>query len=356
MAKTHIQNLSFWKPPKGRGKMLRLDLNENIYAPSDKVIALVQKFGREVLNTYPEYDGLLQKISEYAGISSKNIFLSDGSEHGIETVIRALCQRNKPVAVPSPVFFGFYQVMNIEEVPILPIHFSYEKGKGWSFPYEETKKVLKESQALVLVNPNNPLGVLIPEDIMISLLKECGGLGIPVVIDEAYFEFCGKTLKDLVLQYPNLIIIRTFSKYFGLSGLRLGYVLADESHIQSFMKIRTPWAVNNFAVHAGAVVLDHKDEFKGICANIKDSRKDLYEFFLSSGIETWESFTNFVVIKTSFFGQIKQILEENGILVSDLSRYPHSKGNLSDALRITVPIGKDLSYFKEIFTKILKKM
>jgi len=354
----NLAHLSSWEPPKNRECSLRLDLNENLYAPPDAVLsALKRALRKNILNMYPEYESARKSIAKYAKVPVQKVLITNGSEEAIQLVIRGLFSQGDSVLIPSPTFHLFYHVLGLEGIRILPLFYSYkQQTRAWEFPLDQTLQKLKEVQGVVLVNPNNPLGVPIPQSALIKILQACRDRKLYVIIDEAYYEFYGLSAKNFLATHKNLFIIRTFSKYFGFSGIRLGYILGHENFLTQLRKIQAPWSVNGFSTFAVIEALKHIREFRRTKEASDKAKNDLYSFFVKQKIEVWPTETNFLVIKNKNSQRIKKELSKRNILVGDLSQYPLAKYYLRNALRITIPTGKDLLRFQKAFTETIKSL
>jgi histidinol-phosphate aminotransferase len=253
------------------------------------------------------------------------------------------------VIVPAPTFFVYFSLLGlIGASPKVIVH--KDEQDRFSFPFEATlSAITASSKGLLLCNPNNPLGASIPEEQMIALVEKAHAFGIPVIVDEAYFEFSGSTAARLLDTYGNLIILRSFSKSFGLAGLRLGYVLAHRNIIDELVKLRLPWAVNHFAVHAGLVALKHQKHFKEKIAETVATKELLMNFLEGKGIRCYRSDTNFIIAKFPASKHLVEALKRRGLLVSDVSHYPYSEDLFTDALRITVPSLADFPRVQHVF-------
>ncbi len=192
-------------------------------------------------------------------------------------------------------------------------------------------------KALLLCSPNQSAGPLISEPELIVLIEKATELGIPVVIDEAYYEFGGYTAIPLLKTYDNVIVLRTFSKAFGLAGVRLGYTVAAPSVITEINKLKLPWAVNHFSVYAGETVLMHQDYLKKKTEEIKKLKDKLFDVLTSTGLHCYHTDTNFIIAKTDGHKDLIEKLREAGILVNSVSEYPFSNGILKNGIRISTP-------------------
>jgi histidinol-phosphate aminotransferase len=224
-----------------------------------------------------------------------------------------------------------------------------EENGRYIFPFQETLKSLKAGvKGLILCNPNNPLGNSIPKDEFIELLQKTKKLDIPLIVDEAYFEYSDVDATQYLSKYKNLIILRTFSKAFGLSGMRLGYVIADTEILHEMDKLKLAWSVNHCAVHAGITVLGEIPYFKKKIREQKKIKNELYKVLSAQGIQCYTTDTNFLICKDPNYSDTISRLNESGILINDVSHYPYSGTLLKNAFRINVPSRDDLDLLSHI--------
>src|SRR3989338_3360287 len=234
-----------YKPPTSdRTNSLRLDFNENAVGCSMKVISALNSISPDSLATYPEYDKLRKALANYCNVDVNKIIPTNGTDEAIKTIIETYVEKGKDeIIIPTPTFamFKFYAQLN--EAIIKEIQYNYDL----SFP---VKKVLgginKNTKIVVLVNPNNPTGTSIKEQNIIKIIEKAQENNTIVIIDEAYCQFSGKTSIPLTKKYNNLIITQTFSKAFGLAGLRLGYIISNEDNINLIKKILSPYSVKKY--------------------------------------------------------------------------------------------------------------
>lgn len=350
--KKYILNSEKWTPPSKRKEYVKLDLNENYGLFDKKFLNKFKNFDKFTLSSYPEYEDLLKALSKYTRQPVQNIALTNGADQGIELVLRLFFDKSDRVVMPSPVFSIYDHVLNILNVKITHVLYK-DKKQYFKFPFEKTFASLKKSGGLILCNPNNPLGSHIEEKQLSSLIKETNRLNIPCIIDEAYFEFYGKTNANVIKKYKNVIIIRTFSKAFGLAGLRLGYILADKMIIEQVLKLRGPWDVNHFAVFAGKIALDNKKYFSDKMKSFLQAKESLKLFLQKNNIQVYNTHTNFLIIKVEHDKKFKEWLKRKKILVTSLTDYPFSSKLLKNTIRITVPtLKKDLQILKTNIKKI----
>jgi len=348
LIKPSILEAKAYKPPIHRRGCIKLDLNENYAVLNKKLLKKIGQVDAFTTSSYPEYQELAPPMAKYAQVPENYLSFTNGSDHGIQLLLDLFFGKGDTVVVPSPIFFVYYHFLKIKEVTIKDVLYTEENGQ-YEFPFAATLKALDKSvKGLILCNPNNPLGNTIPENELAELLKKTKKLDIPVIIDEAYFEFSNVNATKYLDEYKNLIILRTFSKAFGLSGLRLGYVIADPEIINELEKLRLAWSVNHFAVHAGIIALGEVPYFKKKIQEQKKVKEELYNLLSARGLKCYQTDTNFLICQHPDYLKLIAKLNENGILVNDVSHYPFSGDLLKNAFRINTPSEKDLKALKKL--------
>ncbi len=352
LIRKHITESVSWIPPVGRKSFIRLDLNEGYGSLKKNILSDLKKFDSFVVTSYPEYDALNTALAKYTGMNKKNICLTNGSDHAIQMLLNLFFNEKDRVVVPAPTFFVYFSTLKLIGVKTDVIIHSSD-SQTFVFPFEKTMEAITPKiKGLLLCSPNNPLGFSIPHHQMIALLKKCHIHKIPVIIDEAYFEYSGISTINLISKYSNVIILRTFSKAFGLAGLRLGYVVAHPNVIEELIKLRLPWAVNHFAVHAGVIALKHLSSFKKELAITLARKKEFTSFLRRQGIFCYKTDTNFLIIKVNDHKKFSEQLRARGILVSDISHYPYGGSLLENCIRINIPTKNDYNRVKETISQL----
>ncbi len=348
-ANPQIQAMSSYSPPlEGRSDYegILLDFNERSTPPSKKVIGAMTEFlEKGSLNRYPEYSGLSGIIGAYADVPSSSVLVTNGSDQGIELVFRTFTGKNDRVIIPEPSFAMFFQMSALNENRILKPRYLSPR---FEFPFREVMDAISpETRLVVLCNPNNPTGTLIPPEEIEAIVQKTGN-GI-VLVDEAYYEFSESTAVPLLKKYENLIITRTFSKAFGLAGIRAGYLLADKKIIRELIKVRGPYDVNALVPCAVSAVLKYVDDMKKYACEVMDTAKPLVEkYFRSKGISFGESRANFLLFRPDNTGKAFAGLRQSGILTR-----PMSSPLLRDYLRITIGLKSDMEKFIAAYDYLL---
>ncbi|MDY6985752.1 MAG: aminotransferase class I/II-fold pyridoxal phosphate-dependent enzyme, partial [Candidatus Thermoplasmatota archaeon] len=214
----------------------RMDLNENPYGCSKKVMKeLGQVKGYEL---YPEYDGLLEALAEEFSLKKENFILTCGGDDAIRIIIDGCVDKGNNVVLPSPTYSMLPIFLKAKGAMISEIPYK----KDLSFPSDEVFDSIDKNTALVaLVNPGNPTGGIIEEKDLERVIEK----GPYVLLDETYWQFAGKSYASWVKRYSNLFIVQSFSKAYGLAGLRIGFVASDEKNIEELRKIALPYSVSS---------------------------------------------------------------------------------------------------------------
>jgi histidinol-phosphate aminotransferase len=322
-----IAEISEYTPPwRGldRDRYLCLDQNENTQPlPRVAVEAIVAFLQHNGVHTYPEYDAFYAKLSSYCGLPPDHLLVTNGSDRGIDVVLRSFLAPGDAMLVARPEFAMFGLTASGIGARVLGV--PYEEG--FRYPYDSFLQALSPQVKLVVaINPNNPTGTPIRIDFIERLLRE--NPDVPVLVDEAYFEYTGATVIGRIAEFPNLVVLRTFSKAFAMAGLRLGYIAARPELIRQFVKIRGPYDVNSLALQAAAAQIDHPEARLAHVTEIMTRSKPFVEQFLQSrGIRFHAGAANFVLVEHPRRDALVEFLKSKGILVRPL-RGPMLDGHI----------------------------
>jgi len=316
--------------------IIKLDANENPYGASPRVRKVLGKF--EQFNIYPD-DGqekLRNLLAGFSGLEMKYIVAGSGSNQLIDLLVRLMVAENDEVINCTPTF-GVYSFSTklvggkIIDVP-RENDFNIDVNKV-------NDAITKKTKIIFLANPNNPTGNLTPEKDIVVLLSR----GIPVIVDEAYYEFSKQTVLPLMQKYDNLIVLRTFSKWAGLAGLRIGYGFFPPTIADFIRRIKIPYNVNAAAQLAVEESLKDVDYLMTSVQRIIDERARLFTGLQEiKWLEPYPSQANFILcrVKGREAKKLHQQLQANGILVryldqpriQDCIRFSVGKPEQTDAL------------------------
>jgi len=285
--KPNVAGLPDYVPGEYRPGFVKLASNENNYGPSPKVVKVLKEWANRT-QLYPyRTDEVRQKLAEYAGVGRDNIILGNGSDELMDMAVKVF---SGPAAGSYPSFSEYPIVAGAVGKKYVPVRLEDD------FRFD-AKRFLKEAadcRLAFLCSPNNPTGLSIPDDELQKVLDT----DRIVVLDEAYYEFSGKTRLPWMKDYPNLIILRTMSKAFALAGLRIGYAIADPKIIAAFNKVKIPFNISSLAEAAAVAALDDLDYMRWCVVKILDGREKVYKA-LSRKFKAYESDSNFVFADVS---------------------------------------------------------
>lgn len=267
---------------------VKLNTNELPYSPSPLVIKALNESAVSRLNLYsdPTNTGLKAKLSQVYGLDTKNIFISNGSDEVLAFAFMALYERGVAYA---DITYGLYKVLSglyHVDTKVIPL------AEDFSLVPEDYIGI---DRGVVIANPNAPTGMCISLSDIKRIVES--NRGHVVLIDEAYVDFGGESAISLVKDYDNLLVVRTYSKSFGMAGARLGYAFASEEIIQSLEKIKNsinPYNINSLTQKAGEAALCDMEYHDDCCKKIIASREILKKELEKLGFEVKPSCSNFL--------------------------------------------------------------
>ena len=304
-------------PTAGREGKLRLDFNENTVGCSPAVVqSLASAVTQERLTIYPEYEATRAALSQFFAVPQQQFLLTNGTDEAIQVLVNTFVDDEQQVIVlhPSYAMYRFYAEVAGARVINLP----YRPG-DLSFPLDELlARITPMTRAILIANPNNPTGTGIGIDAIEAILQRAPQAA--VLIDEAYYEFCGVTALPLIASYGNLLVSRTFSKAYGLAGLRIGCLFSQAANVQYLHKVQSPYSVNILAAIAARVAVADTAYVDQFVQQALKARDLLYAGFEQRGIAHYKSQGNFVLFRAGEKSiAIRDALRARGVLVRDRS-------------------------------------
>ncbi len=289
----------------------KLDSNENPYGCSVSVQEALGAFDR--FHYYPDAQAarLRDRIAIYADVKPESIIVGNGSDELIDLVLIAVLETGDEVIIPEPTF-GVYRARTelfggVSRVVPRSESFDLDMPAMLEAVNERTKVAF-------LTNPNNPTGNLAPTSEIVSMLNT----GVLVIVDEAYYEFCGKTIMPLTHEYDNLIVLRTFSKWAGLAGMRIGYGVFPKGLAEQLWKVKPPFNVSAAAMLAAEASLDDLEYLHVSINRIRNETRRLTRMLGTvEYLKTFPSVANFVFCEVTRGDahDVHQRLADRGIMV-----------------------------------------
>jgi histidinol-phosphate aminotransferase len=313
------------------GRIIKMASNENPLGPSPAALAALRRTAGQ-LHLYPDGNAYYfkQKLAAKLGVQPANLVLGNGSNDIIEFLGHALMGPGAEVVV-SEYCFAIYPIV----ARLLGSRLVTVPAKNYGHDIAAMQKAISVNTAIMFVaNPNNPTGTLAKPADLRRLVEEVPP-NVVLVLDEAYFEFLDEPVDFLPLirseQKPNIILLRTFSKIYGLAGLRLGYGIAHPAFIAALEKIRQPFNINSMAQEAGLAALDDTAHVRKTRQNNARGRALLESGFAKMGLEFVPSSANFVLVRVGRGQEVFEKLQREGIIVRPMGGY-----RLPEWVRISV--------------------
>ncbi|MDD5571338.1 MAG: histidinol-phosphate transaminase [Bacteroidales bacterium] len=318
-----------------------LDANENSYGS----VGIKEK-----ANRYPDPHQriLKEKIAKIKNVKFPQIFLGNGSDEAIDIVIRAFCEPAEDEIMLLPPTYGMYQVAaDVNNVKTRKIKLK----ENFQIDVENVlNSITTKTKLIFICSPNNPTANCFRKEDIIKICRNFDGI---VVLDEAYIDFApDRTLLQKLNDYPNLVILQTFSKAWGLAGIRLGMAFAQKEIINIFDKIKYPYNISELTQKAALSALKNEKQKNIFVKKLLVQKKSLMKIVsgLPCVVKVYPSDSNFILIKTTCAGKLYNYFVKNNIITRNRSNVAMCE----NCLRITVGTEKENKRLVEVWKKFKK--
>lgn len=358
---TYIKDLNRYQAGKGMEEVrneyglteiVKLASNENPFGPAPEVIKTIKKEAGEVF-LYPDSDSrkLKSALAEKYKIKSNRIFLGNGSDEILDLLMTLILDSEAEVIQADPSFIKYDLAVKSRggKSVKLPLDTEYRHDLAAMLA-----AVNKNTKAVIICNPNNPTGTTVNRIEIEKMLQELSE-DILLIIDQAYQEYI--TAADpfsgveLLTKYPNLMLLRTFSKAYGLAGMRIGYALGNSKLFDYLNRIRGPFNVNRLAQKAALTALQAKDHLKNCQQKNKKGKEFFYREFEKLGLEYIKTESNFLLVKTVLAAKkIFKKLQREGVIIR-----PGNQFGMENWIRVTIGTQQQNLFFIQKLKTILKE-
>ncbi len=323
-----VERMKEYHPPLGGRAGLRLDFNENTAACSPQVLKALQQITAADLTRYPEREGVERLVAESLGVRPAQVLLTNGVDEAIHVLCQAFLEPGEGILLPVPTY-TMYEVYASAAAARIDRVLADE---SFRFPLERlTAAIRTDTKLIAIANPNSPTGSTASRQQILGL-AEAAPQAI-VLADEAYFHFFGESVVDQVGKVPNLVVARTFSKAYGLAGLRLGALVASEEAMRWLRRVISPYSVNQLALACLPAALSDETYLHSYVEEVRAARGELTEALSRLGVPFWPSAANFVLTRIGEKHEdFVRAMRNRGVLTRDRSSDPGCDG----CVRITV--------------------
>lgn len=321
-ARATVRTLKEYHPPLGGREGLRLDFNENTVGCSPRVLEALRTLDFERLARYPEREPAERAVAEFLGRQAPEVLLTNGVDEGIHLVCETYLEADDEVIVAVPTFSMYEIYAAATGARVVTV----EAKDGFAFPAADVLARIGERTRLIAVaNPNNPTGSVAGRE---DLLKIAAAVpNAALLVDEAYFDFYGQSVLDAVGTTSNLFVARTFSKAYGLAGMRIGVLVGAAEQIAMVRRVSSPYNVNGVALACLPAALADVEYVRNYVAEIRRGRERLERELARLGVKYWPSEANFVLARIGAESRrFVRAMRQRAILVRDRSSDPGCEG------------------------------
>lgn len=333
-----------------REGMIGLDRNERLSPLPDAIVEEVRAaIDSALLTHYPSTDRLYDQLAASFGVERDRLLLTAGSDAAVRALYHVYSHPGGTAVMlePSYAMYPIYARM----FGLEPVQIAF--GEDLSIDTAALLHAVRPGTRLVFIaNPNQPTGTVVADEVIAELLDRAREHGALVVVDEAYYPFSGHTLLPWVADHPNLVVTRTFSKAWGLAGMRIGLVAADPEVVANLYKVRSAYDVNAAAAACAEVLLAHPEVAEEYAAEVAAGRELLVARARELGLEPVPSLTNFQVLRLAGRrdpAELVAALHERGYIVKG----PFGAPCLRDCIRVTLGGRELMGRFADVLAEEL---
>jgi len=299
-------------------ELIKLSSNENPHGSSPKAVNAVHQQADDGFHVYPKasHTDLTETLAAKWGVTDEQIWVSPGADGAIDYLSRTMLEPGQSVLVPDP-GFSYYRMSTRHHHGEIS-EYKLSKADGFAQTADLVLDAYDGERIIHITSPHNPTGSEWTRDEIRTLLNEVDDQTL-VVVDEAYGEYSEEPSSiGLVSEFNNLAVLRTFSKAYGLAGLRIGYAVVPESWGDAYARVNTPFAANEVACRAALAALDDDDHVEQSVASAAWAREHMHQ---TLDAPTFESAANFVLADVGDAGQVAAASQRAGVIIRDCSSF-----------------------------------
>ena len=319
-----------YHPPLAGREALRLDFNENTWAPSPRVIERVRRITAEGLTKYPEREPVERIVAAHFGLQTEQVLLTNGVDEGIHLMCCAFLDEGDEALIAPPTFFMYDVNVSLMTRGLVKV----QSDETLEFPFERFMAAITEKTKLIMVaTPNNPTGAPVSREHLLAIAKAAPQAVL--MVDEAYYHFHGESVMQDLAEVPNLIVARTFSKAYGLANLRAGMLAGNPELLRYVRKVCSPYNVNGVALDCLSAAIEDEAYLAWYVEQVRVGRERMMGGLAELGIPYFPSEANFVLMKIgSKHKELVTAMRKHGVLLRDRSTDPGCDGYV----RITIGV------------------
>jgi histidinol-phosphate aminotransferase len=317
-----------YHPPLGSRDALRLDFNENTVACSPKVREMLGRISAGALTRYPEREPVETIVAAHLGLAAAQVALTNGVDEAIHVLFETFLEAGDELLLPVPTYTMYEVYASATDAHVVAV----QAADDLRFPFEPLiAAITPQTKIVAIANPNSPSGSAATRSQLVEITRIAPHA--VVLVDEAYFHFHGETVADLVDRIPNLIVARTFSKAYGLAGLRLGLLAGPVELMRWVRRVLSPYSVNSLALACLPPALEDAAYLEWYVSEVLEARRVFEAALDATGVRRWPSRANFILVEIGArHAEFVRLMRAAGVLVRDRSGDPGCDGRV----RITI--------------------
>jgi histidinol-phosphate aminotransferase len=326
--RARVQAMKEYHPPLGDRSVLRLDFNENTLACSPKVREVLGRISSGELTRYPEREPVEAIVADHLHLRPEQVVLTNGVDEAIHVLFETFLEAGDELLLPVPTYTMYEVYASATDAKIVTV----QSAADLQFPFDRLlAAITARTKIIAIANPNSPAGSIATRAHIIELARRAPHAVL--LIDEAYFHFHGETVLDLIGELPNLIVARTFSKAYGLAGLRLGLLAGPVDLMRWGRRVLSPYSVNSLALACLPPALEDAAYIDWYVGEVLAARADFEGALDKEKIKRWPSHANFVLVDLGArHAEFVRLMRAASVLVRDRSNDPGCDG----CVRITI--------------------
>lgn len=326
--RARVQAMMEYHPPLGSRDTLRLDFNENTLACSPKVRDALAQVSAGSLTLYPEREPVEAIVAAHLGLKKAQVALTNGVDEAIHVLFETFLEAGDELLLPVPTYTMYQVYASATDARVVTV----QAADDLRFPFERLlAAITPRTKIIAIANPNSPSGTAATREQLLEIARRAPQAML--LVDEAYFHFHGETVIDLVGKLPNLVVARTFSKAYGLAGLRLGLVAGHEEPMSWVRRVLSPYSVNSLALVCLKAALDDSAYLDWYVNEVVAARAEFEAAVDAAGVRRWPSRANFILVEIGArHAEFVRLMRASGVLVRDRSSDPGCDGRV----RITI--------------------
>ena len=333
--RARVQAMKEYHPPLGSRDTLRLDFNENTLACSPRVREVLGRVSTGDLTRYPEREPVEAIIAAHLGLPAPQVALTNGVDEAIHVLFEAFLESGDELLLPVPTYTMYEVYASATDARAIAV----QAADDLQFPFERLiAAITPRTKVVAIANPNSPSGSVATRAQIVEIARRAPHA--VVLVDEAYFHFHRETVVDLIGTVPNLVVARTFSKAYGLAGLRLGLLAGRVELMRWVRRVLSPYSVNSLALACLPPALEDTVYLDWYVGEVLAARADFESALDQAGVRRWPSHANFILIEIGArHAEFVRLMRAAGVLVRDRSSDPGCDGRV----RITIGTREQMS-------------